>query len=392
MSELIQKKNNRITAKWQLLASASALALIANAMAQAKAEDTDRPSVWIDLGGAMSKLGAGSEAYGPDFTSTRPSNFDPSEKFQKSAIFSTDGYGSISFNPHGSEWSFSAAVRYGRSSVHRQVHQQSPFAAPQSYTLQTFSSYRPVRSPRAARFAETKVDNSEQHLIADFQAGKDVGLGLFGRHGSSEVSLGVRFAQFTEKSNVALKSDPDWRFQPKSVFFYSSYYVHVLPQAYHSNAGNFDARRSFRGIGPSLSWNASEQLAGDAEKGQLNIDWGLNGALLFGRQKSHVQHSETVRYNDGGDGYLINAFYGRKPQGTMVTVYHQAPGPQVRSHSAVVPNIGAFAGFSFKYDTAKLTLGYRADFFFGAIDGGIDARKTYDRNFYGPYATISIGL
>jgi hypothetical protein len=76
----------------------------------------------------------------------------------------------------------------------------------------------------------------------------------------------------------------------------------------------------------------------------------------------------------------------------MVTVYHQAPGPQVRSHSAVVPNIGAFAGFSFKYDTAKLTLGYRADFFFGAIDGGIDARKTYDRNFYGPYATVSLGL
>jgi hypothetical protein len=31
-------------------------------------------------------------------------------------------------------------------------------------------------------------------------------------------------------------------------------------------------------------------------------------------------------------------------------------------------------------------------YFLGAMDGGIDARKTYDRNFHGPFATISIGL
>ncbi len=63
-----------------------------------------------------------------------------------------------------------------------------------------------------------------------------------------------------------------------------------------------------------------------------------------------------------------------------------------RSRSVTVPNIGAFAGFSVKYPNAKLSFGYRADFFFGAMDGGIDARKTYDRSFYGPYASISIGL
>ncbi|HVP85004.1 MAG TPA: hypothetical protein VMS78_09800 [Rhizomicrobium sp.] len=41
---------------------------------------------------------------------------------------------------------------------------------------------------------------------------------------------------------------------------------------------------------------------------------------------------------------------------------------------------------------AKVSLGYRADFFFGAMDGGIDTRESYNRNFYGPYASISIGL
>ncbi len=41
---------------------------------------------------------------------------------------------------------------------------------------------------------------------------------------------------------------------------------------------------------------------------------------------------------------------------------------------------------------AKISLGYKADFFFGAIDGGIDARKNENRAFFGPYASISIGL
>ncbi|HVP86295.1 MAG TPA: hypothetical protein VMS78_16355 [Rhizomicrobium sp.] len=394
MSELIQQNKTGGDLRRKFLTGVSALALAASVATPeaATAQDQDRSTVWIELGAQMSKLGESSEPYAPDFTSMRPSNFSPSQDFEKSARYSTEEFGKISLRPTGSDWVLSAAVRYGRSSVHKNVHEQSPFAAAQTYAPETFSAYRPVRAPRAARFAETMVGNSEQHLIADFQAGKDVGLGLFGKHGSSQVSLGVRFAQFTEKSNVALKSDPDWRFTHKSVFFYSSYYIHALPQVYHSNSATFRADRSFRGLGPSLSWNASEPISGNAEEGELNIDWGLNGAVLFGRQKSRIQRTETVRYNDGGDGYLLNAFYGRLPQGTMVTVYHHAPPAQIRSHSAVVPNVGGFAGLSFKYDTAKLTLGYRADFFFGAMDGGVDARKSYDRNFFGPYASISIGL
>ena len=35
--------------------------------------------------------------------------------------------------------------------------------------------------------------------IADFQAGKDVGLGMFGNGGKSVFSAGVRFAQFNRE-------------------------------------------------------------------------------------------------------------------------------------------------------------------------------------------------
>jgi hypothetical protein len=394
MSELIQQSRSAATVRWKLLTGTSVLVLAAYTAASgvAAAQDQDHSTVWIELGGQMSKLGANSESYTPDFASIRPSNFSSSGKFEKSPLYSIEEVGKLSLKPGSSDWVLSAAVRYGRSSVHRNVHEQSPFAPPQTYALRSSSTYRPVRTPLAARFAETNVGNNEQHLIADFQAGKDVGLGLFGKHSSSQVSLGVRFAQFTEKANVALKSDPDWHFQPKDIFFYSSYYVHVLPQSFHSNAGSFHTDRSFRGIGPSLSWNASAPIAGNVQEAELSIDWGVNASVLFGRQKSRTQHSETVRYSDGGYGYLLNGFYGLPRLGTLVTVYHHTGPSRTRSHSAVVPNIGSFAALSFKYDAAKVSFGYRADFFFGAMDGGVDARETYDRNFRGPYASISIGL
>ena len=58
-----------------------------------------------------------------------------------------------------------------------------------------------------------------------------------------------------------------------------------------------------------------------------------------------------------------------------------------------VPNLGGFAGFSYRFGgDAKISIGYKADFFFGAIDGGIDTRKNENRGFYGPFACICIGI
>jgi hypothetical protein len=116
----------------------------------------------------------------------------------------------------------------------------------------------------------------------------------------------------------------------------------------------------------------------------LGVDWGVNGALLFGRQKASVHHEATSYYH--GAKYPV---YG---SGKHTLIYHHATPVPDRVHSVVVPNVGGFAGLSFRYASAKVAFGYRADFFFGAMDGGIDTRKTYDRNFHGPFATISVGL
>jgi hypothetical protein len=66
--------------------------------------------------------------------------------------------------------------------------------------------------------------------------------------------------------------------------------------------------------------------------------------------------------------------------------------PSLRTRSVTVPNLGAFAGLSFVYTNAKISFGYRADVFFGAMDEGVDARHSKDAGFYGPFAKISVGL
>jgi hypothetical protein len=40
----------------------------------------------------------------------------------------------------------------------------------------------------------------------------------------------------------------------------------------------------------------------------------------------------------------------------------------------------------------KVSLGYRADFFFGAMDAGIDSPDSKTVGFRGPFATVSLGL
>ena len=130
------------------------------------------------------------------------------------------------------------------------------------------------------------------------------------------------------------------------------------------------------------------RLAGSPhEDTALSLDWGANAALLFGRQKARTEHHETAQYHPPAPGFFASQ------GGNRITLYQSPATPtHTRSRSVTVPNVGAFAGLSFRYTSAKVSFGYRADFFFGAMDGGIDARKTYDRNFYGPYATVSLGL
>jgi hypothetical protein len=385
MSELLQlHTSNRDTKRW-LLASASSLVLMGAILQSAYAADAenDRPTVWIEVGSQLERVSSGEEKFAPPFIlAPQPAIQTISPlSLQRPAKYSIGGAATLLFKPQGSDWNFSAGMRYGRSNAAKHVHQQS---YPVGYVLYLGGLYINRQEPRAAQFVDTKTRYSEGHAIIDFEVGRDVGLGLFG-HGNSTLNAGIRFAQFTSRSRVSLGENPDWHFSHKYVTFpYYGIYHSKVPkgQPYHSFAGSFDSSRSFSGVGPSLSWKGSSPVLGN-ETAKVAFDWGVNGALLFGRQKAQIHHQTTARYHSGPAGNFAQ----------MTTFYQNPATPDhTRSRSTIIPNIGGFAGLSFNYAAAKVSFGYRADFFFGAMDGGIDTRKTYDRNFYGPYATISIGL
>ena len=126
----------------------------------------------------------------------------------------------------------------------------------------------------------------------------------------------------------------------------------------------------------------SAPFAGNSQDGELTLDWGINAALLFGRQRTKTHHQTTVRYAE------ITAL-------NPLATNHSLPHAAVSQHPLTQRDraeYGWVCGLSFAYHDAKISFGYRADFFFGAIDGGIDARKNENRGFMGPYASISIGL
>jgi hypothetical protein len=392
MSELINIRDNRAAIRWKLLTSASALVLTASFMSMARAEDADRPILWIELGGEVSQQMGQGDAYVPAFLSDFPNSpafqSESPIKAEKPQINTYDKTAQITFQPEDSDWQFVASVQYGRTGRSRLVTDEpaaEKFHAshlrlktnPFSIYLYKFSYY-----PSKVDFSTTQARESQSHIIVDFKAGKDVGLGLFGPHDTSAVDLGVRFAQFTSKSSSTIHARPDWQRYHSSGFFshyrYPNTYISNFKTKWHTFAGYASATRSFHGVGPTISWNDSLPVVGNPDATELTIDWGANAAVLFGRRKVTAEHRELGHYVHGG--YYKSQYYS-----------HATP-IAPRSKMVTVPNLGGFAGISFKFPNAKVSVGYRGDFFFGAMDTGWDQAESKTVGFYGPFATISVGL
>jgi hypothetical protein len=422
----MSKTNNmrRKDIRWQLLTTVSASALLLSAYgvgeAQAAGSDSDRPLLWIELGSQLDRLSDVQEPFNPPFMAniTRP-GFLSTLNVQSPPTFAIDEEGKISFQPEDSDWIFSAAIRYGRSQSAKHHHQQTPNAKiPVHFTLPAFLpppfggkyiggySFYPYSH---VNFADGNASQSESHAVLDFQAGKDVGLGMFGSKGTSVLSAGVRIAQFTSRASATLRALPDLQYPTAPIssifaleaFRRPAYYGVTQRIHFHAYTGIAGIRRSFQGLGPSLSWNASAPFAGNSDNGEMALDWSANAAVLFGRQKARGHHQtttisyETAGYWTGGGNpnpkVAVGGFFGTGEK-------HVAP-PRTshsfnidRTRSVTVPNVGGSIGVTYRLQDFKVSMGYRADFFFGAMDGGIDARKNENRGFFGPFASISIGL
>lgn len=386
MSELSSTHENHFEFRKRLLATSSAavLSICLYASGEAIAADGDRPIVWIELGGQFEQMAASQVPFEPPFSNRQPSilpiipgNVQIAPASLQKPLDASFGFeGKISLEPEGSDWMFSAGLRYGRSNGAKHIHHQT---APKSFDFRvgSYQKYIPL-PPSYGKFADAVAHKSENHAILDFQAGKDMGLGIFGNHGQATVNVGLRFAQFRNDTQMALNSGPD----PFGYKYFGTAIKFPIFRPFTYRA-KLQASRSFTGFGPSISWDASTLAIGTSNDAEFTLDWGAHAALLFGRQKANVQH-QTSEY------YKAPPFKGN-PSGLIHPVYKIGTQHR-RARSVVVPNIGAMAGVSLKFPNAKVSLGYRADFFFGAMDTGLDTHKSTTRGFYGPYASISFGL
>ena len=380
MSELIQKSDSRAAIRWKLLTSVSALALISS-ISVARAEDTSHPLIWLELGGQMDNIRGQGAVFAPAFIAANPNSpvlnsVTPLQAQQPSKFgFSEDG--KIAFQPEDSDWVFSAAIQYGRSSNSRKVHHQTYNVYPTKYNS---GVPHPGWLDYKHKFADTQASRQENHAILDFSAGKDVGLGMFGKESISTLSLGVRIAQFASKAAVSMRALPDMQFD---VLPLPSYYLTLHLPYFHTYHATGHAARSFRGVGPTVSWTGSTPFVGNQQDGELTFDWGANAALLFGKQKAKVRHQESAHYFSRYAG-----FHGHP----YILTYQNPIGGHDTDRSVTVPNVGGSVGLSWRARDFKVSLGYRADIFFGAMDTGIDAVKKSNLTFNGPYASISVGL
>jgi hypothetical protein len=154
---------------------------------------------------------------------------------------------------------------------------------------------------------------------------------------------------------------------------------YTLGTYYHNSVTILQRYSDLQAIGPSFSWSNTTGLLGDPNDAQLTFDWGLNAAVLFGRQKVKLDYSTSSKL------FL----------GTNLNRHIYSSGKAIHrteSHRVTVPNLGGFAALSYSFTNAKVSVGYRADFFFGAMDRGLDTHHSVTTGYHGPYATISIGL
>jgi iron complex outermembrane receptor protein len=352
--------------------------------------DNGKPPLWIEVGGDFEQTYADHQLFNPPFLSSIPSGYGSQLSPQEAPKLGLNWEGKITFEPDNSDWVFSVSARYGRASQDRHLHEQTNIT--NHYHV---GSTTVTRRPEP-RYADAQIGDSESHAILDFMAGKNVGLGALGLPADSVLSAGARYAAFASNSNSSINTTPDDAIRTTGPKY-----------KYHNYAGSSDARRSFHGLGPAMDWTGSMPVLGNEQEGQFTFDWGTNGAVLFGRQKA------TGIHKTGGIYYCsvtrFQTIFGNRPGvcpvPTPAALSRLADKKQInqishyqrtksfnRSRMVTVPNLGGFVGVSMKYNNAKVSFGYRADEFFGAMDGGIDAYKAENRGFFGPFANISIGI
>ncbi len=239
------------------------------------------------------------------------------------------------FHEAGHAWDIGVFARFGVSNTETEGGVASPY-------FNIIGGYYPTF------YTAGKSRHQEEHLIVDFEARRDVGLG-----GDLPISTkfmaGFRFAYFN--------ADTETKFV---------YLPTPVPYTLRDNRES-----QFIGAGPRVGFDSNIPISGN-----LSIDLSGSAALLFGRRNTS---NNTV----GGNFFISTSF--------------------VRESFKVVPTLEGSAAFRFQMPgtSASLSIGVRTDAWFDVYDQRTSfntftpaniGRRDADRISISPFARLTVPL
>jgi outer membrane receptor protein involved in Fe transport len=307
----------------------------------------------------------------------------------------------VTYRPEGSKWEVFAGVRFGRTNIgtSRSHHQSQDAFKSCRFPIASFAghyfcdpdatlygySYYSVKLANvvAPSSSDVQARAREEHMMADFGIGRDVGVGSLT---ASTLDAAIRYAEFKSHSEWSGSATGDWNL-PDGWQFY--------PATNHQFSTEMSADRDFKGAGPVLSWSAAVKMLGSEDAGHLDIDWSVDGGVLFGNQKTKVVGSDKTFLGSG----LVDPFSASDlSPGVILSGLPRVGGPVVvdrsasRSGSATVPLVNLSLGLSYENQRIKVGAGYRWERYFNVLDVGVAAHKDADRTIDGPYFKIAVGF
>ncbi len=336
----------------------------------------------VELGGQVQRQDAPYEPLSP-FPDGFPSGLDPLLAQNRDLDWGDGREAKVTYRPSGSSWSVSFATRYGRTnSETARLHQEIPAADERHCAFfYPFGAlfcepdgplYTPNAITAGSNWSDASAVNREQHTMADFAVGKDLGLGLFGQ---STVSAGLRYANFKSDTRTTIAGVPDWELMDGWIYYY-------LP--HHRYAASLSAEREFEGEGPTLSWASAVELLGSDQTGHVTLDWSAGGGVLFGKQKTSAEGFEQST--------LLYSVYLFSQPDDPALLNPPVPVDIRREDSTTVPFVDLSLGLSYEIQRIKVSTGYRWERYFDVLDVGYGEAKDGDRTIDGPYFKLSVGF
>ena len=268
-------------------------------------------------------------------------------------------------------WRASAAYLYGRTNGQARAGAYEDIPGATVPGLFSGTKYLDLID----NYAISAAHDSEEYAIADFEVGKDLGIGVFSDRMTVTVAAGLRYANLQSESRIGMAAITESYIQP-------NFPPQTGIRSHKGITTSLVSLREFEGIGPSLSWESAVRLLGDDEGGHADLDWRVGGAVLFGEQTvDSMQDQSTAFYQQIG----VSGAETR-------TVLPAETTPRLRTDDVSVPNLSFSLGLSYSVDRMRISTGYAYDRFFDAIDGGVDEARQYDRTIHGPFLKLSVGF